>query len=452
MGYLEAQMIEHDNVIKLPKNLNSKNFDDEFIHDVNTFLLSSACQCAEVKLDLTGTTWMDLLEAACLPVAAEWIKKETDGVCDPKFLFRLPHKFDKASIGNKTGVRKSNDFYFHFLSWWRVLDTLFDTQFKIDCLLDKDEYVSYDEINNLLKMESDQISPKFMEYITWLKKEWLKQLDINKKGGSLRLLPLTEVLEKNSISDSVARLKKRLEKVKWMGEDERGTMCDSIIYELCENIIDHAYKPKDPLPKTGLMAVRLLADPTGEGEIINRRINPSRVKKLMTYRIESVPERYKDFFVRNRYSGFFEIVVVDGGRGIIADLASLYAKEKGHEGTESEIIDYAFEEGVTRRDKQITPTAGKSLSLLKKKVMNWGKSREDIPNWGGLLEVRSIHGRITYLPGKDPIRTNDLLKFPGVQYRILLPTREQESQAKRKKEIDTLIGLEKRDQQYGLFT
>jgi len=442
-------MIEHDNIIKLPKNLNFKKFENEFIKDLNTFILSSARQYSEVKFDLTGTTWMDLLEAACLPVAAEWIKKETAGTCDPKFLFRLPYRFDKGSTADKTQVRKSNDFYFHFLSWWRVADTLSNAHFKIDCLLDKDEHVSYDEINKFLRMESDQIPSGFMEYITWLKKQWFKELDINKEGGSLRLIPLTEVLEKHSISDSVARLKKRLEKMNWMGEDERGTMCDSIIYELCENIVDHAYKPEDPLPKTGLMAVRLLPDPTGEGEIISRRINPHRVKKLMTYRIESVPERYKNFFVQNRYSGFFEIVVVDGGRGIIADLAPLYAQQKGHEGTESEIIDYAFEEGVTRRDKQATPTAGKSLSLLRKKVMNWGKSREDIPNWGGLLEVRSLHARITYLPGKDPIRANDLLKFPGVQYRILLPTRKQESQAKRKKEIDTLIELEK---QHSLFT
>jgi hypothetical protein len=447
-------MIAQNNLIKLPKNLNCKNFDDHFLNDINIFLNSAPCHFSKITFDLTGTTWMDLLEAACLPIIAEWIEKETKGVCKPGFLFCFPRKTDKASEAQESTAKKSksiyshvkkiNDFYFHFLSWWRLLDILLESKFQIGGLIDGEKHLSYNEINEFLKMEDYQIPSEFRGYINWLKKEWRKESEIRQIGGSLRLLPLTPIQNKNTTSTFVSSLKKRLEKLNWMSKDQRGIMCDSIIYELCDNIIDHAYRPTDPFPKTSLIAVRLLADPTGEGEIINKRINAKRVKKLITYRIKSSPKRYEDFFVQNRYSGFFEIVVADGGQGFWSTLGSLFEQERGHKATESEIIDYAFSEGVSQR-KKIHPTAGKSLSLLKGRVMNWGKSREEIPGWGGLLEVRSFHGRITYLPGRDPIRSDNLFKLPGVQYRILLPTRTQESQLKRKQAINEL------NLQYPLF-
>jgi len=442
-------MTGQNKIIKIPKSLNFKKFDTQFLPDVNAFLTSLPRDFSEIVFDLTGTTWMDLLEAACLPIVAEWIEKETDEVCKPRFLFRFPLKFAKGSTEQESNLKKSNDFYFHFLSWWRVLDILLEFKFKIGGLLGNEKCFSYGEINDFLKMEDYQIPPELRDYITWLREERVKESDLRQMGRSSRLLPLTPVHNKNTISVFVSSLKKRLEKLQWMDKDERGTLCDSIIYELCENIIDHAYNPTDALPKTGLVAVRLLSDPTGEGEIINRRINAKKIKNLITYRIKSVPERYESFFASNRYSGFLEIVVADGGQGFRSTLGSLYEQEKKHKATECEIIDYAFSEGVTRRDKQIIPTAGKSLSLLKRKVMNWGKSREEIPSWGGLLEVRSFDGRITYLPGGAPIPTNNLPKLPGVQYRIFLPTRTQESQLRRKHQIDDLIGLEK---QFPLFS
>jgi hypothetical protein len=179
--------------------------------------------------------------------------------------------------------------------------------------------------------------------------------------------------------------------------------------------------------RTGAIAikyVRKYGRKTGLARTVDSNIRKHSMSlndaKEKTFHDLAIPKRFYSFYGEYYNSPIFEIVVVDGGRGVYETLKRIYMeKHNGKEGIPFEVLQYAFEEGATCKTyKDDLFDFGHGLYDVKKQALEWN----------GIVEMRSCQSRITfsndYPEGISP-DTNDKLKetiyFPGTQLRVLIP-------------------------------
>jgi len=189
--------------------------------------------------------------------------------------------------------------------------------------------------------------------------------------------------------------------------DERDIhgLADLIVYELCENAVQHA--------------------DTQMPAIIFGRISPRNDSIRRKY-TQTSGEWERMFFERIRTEGMTELVIGDGGSGIISSLQKT-AEEEGITEPDA-ILRWAFEPLSTRKRDRSDHTRG--LWAVKNKVrelrgilyVRTGISR-DLPTGGWSASWDFFNN-----PSTDtPVLVSDNVPFSGTQIHILLPHRTEAS-------------------------
>lgn len=412
---------------RIPRSLKWKAF-EALVAEVGEFVKTRRDEwCDEVVFDFNDARWLGLSEAAGLAVLADWITRESEGRCKVKFVFP-----SFKSGGLEQAQRKQLESWLHhFLSikGWGYVEYLLGKSNILVALREDGKEVPY------RKWIAMVAPPEAQAYYYDILLEFSSAADSEsadavpgKLKKKLEGLTTEQMLKKHKFSADIA----------WIGEKERGKLCDTIINALCQNIVLHAYRPGEQ-PRTGLVAMKL--HPVLWRERYRKGI-ADKLKKAIGMRIRAFPPSYKEFVVDNRYSGLLEILVVDGGRGTVGTLRERFPKAN-----ECELICKSFEKGVTCRNQDENPHYGMSLYYAKKEVDKWRS--EDQPSdlteeYGGLLEVRCGRSRVIFLPGNKKRGECETLSFlPGTHYHILLPTVTPAEQRKQKAQMDAHIQKER---------
>jgi hypothetical protein len=196
---------------------------------------------------------------------------------------------------------------------------------------------------------------------------------------------------------------------------------DSIIFEGCENIYDHAYDENDNYHsiQTKIIAVRNYRSPSSTDA------GPSVPRDWL-----SMPEWAQTLFVSYPDTYFLDIVLVDGGVGIYTRLAQPFhdwiteylQNTQRRLPTAAEIAELSCLEWALSKIRS---------SHLKDKRRGYGLyslRRYVADGWGGALLLRSGNSRVVYLPDGKTDKRQDLISMNGTQLRILLPITDRAEQ------------------------
>jgi len=404
----------------------STTFENKFLINLKKIceeLDSEPTAPIEVLVDLSKLVWMDLLEGMCLPILSDFIKRKylnsnivftiytpNQLFTEEPFLKILDFPFENIDrikeerADKKTHIQMMENVFYQTLFDWKLIHFLRKKQIDLNLLLDNKRYPWNDMI---------------------FKEEFL----FESRKEPERVLEITPILERRNLPDLRERIEIALKKDVPNLNDEDLVEFSHLISRLCENICDHAYDVNDLLPRTGAAAIRYTGKgkKKGLGYIVRRKMRKHDLSledvQNKTFRKLQIPERFYSFYNKHYNSAIFEIVVVDGGKGVYETLKEAYKKNKSKEGRPFEILRYAFEDGSTSkiniRDKKAgEEEIGQGLYKVKEAVLKWD----------GIIEMRSCQSRITFsrdyedgLPPDENDPFKEITHFPGTQLRVLIP-------------------------------
>ena len=387
--------------IRLPLRLSSAAF--ERLVDAIGDVVGREAHPAKVVMDLAGTEYADLLELMCLIPAARYLEETAGASVLLHFsdLADLTRKFKRlarsdalSALSRKRRLSarmKRLVGFLRYCDYWRLRDGLLANQ-----------------IGNDLSVSSSAPGGAGTRV---------------RRGGRYIFLPMMFV-------DSRADLDRVYEEVRgtiasylagipdsvFAGakpvrgpDDYRMDVVDSlarhVAYEVTDNILEHAYVDAPYGVTTGIVAMRHIGRPENARE---------RVRRVL-----SAPKWLHEFVEEHLDTDLLEVCVSDGGAGLSATLAQSFRRR--HRSTtcsEPAVIEWAFsEESSTRSD---SPDEQKGMGL------HWAQ-RHVVDCWRGCLYLRTGHTRWVdhpFLATRRPLVEPGLTLFPGTQYRLLLPLRE----------------------------
>ncbi|MEW6417221.1 MAG: hypothetical protein AB1480_03765 [Nitrospirota bacterium] len=411
--------------LQIRGRLTSATFEKKFLEDLKFFwkqLNSEATLPIEFSIDLSELLWIDLLESMCLSITADWIMRNLPNstpvftIYTPNILLKEDHfqKLLKFPIENakktlderiKTKSKHSTmrENVFHWCLWkWKLLHFIRSKQLSLYVLLENQRYLWNDILFTEETVSKPRIDPE-------------------------KVLEITSILERKDLPTIRGRIETALKKDLPNLPSEEIINFSHLVHRLCENICDHAYEVSDSLPKTGAVAIRYIGKSnkkTGLANMVDHKIKKYKIflkdAQRKAFQDLQIPERFHSFYEKYYDSPIFEIVVVDGGKGVYTTLNGAFKSHARREGKPFEVLQYAFEEGST--SKKINRTHEKEIGLGLFKV------KEQTLRWDGIIEMRSCQSRITFskdykdgLPPDPNDQSKEITYFPGTQLRVLIP-------------------------------
>ena len=356
--------------IYLPDRLDFKKFEEDFLKKFNEKKYADV-DFDRIVFDFSKTKYVDLMEIMCLSVAADHLIKEKKCKCR----FNFP---------KENHIRE-------FLQDWNLIDIL-------------------------SKKGSSNLDKEI---------EGIKRYKIYKIG---RFLPVTSIKNSKDLKEIKKDLANKIKRnFSELSSEARNSFCDKILYEVCQNILDHAYD-KDGQNKTALLGMssypNLISEMKRGGE---------KDKEIAKYKFGKLPFWLRDVMSKEREAkSFLELVVVDGGKGFLKNLKIELRKrlkdrlkKRGLEddpmpweiNDENALRSVFIEGGIsTHPDKKKDPRRGYGLYWV----------LEHVKTWGGCIYIRT--GKCVAVISSDSETSYQERKypFPGVQYRIFLPLSDKD--------------------------
>ncbi len=343
--------------------------------------------------DLTDVCWADLMELMCLFVAADWVRSAG---LRPAFRFSVPGSEHDSFIDKRSsGKRDPSDGRGEFLGFCK--------NFRFVDLIAKKSIKTNWEPSSSRKRQS-------------MSEQYLPGMSPEHGCVGAKFVPITHV-SRDSLED-IYKLMCRvtdsfLSEVR--GEplippEQRRSLCDKIVFELCENALLHAYRSRTCWShlRTVVFAVRCWR---------------SAKTQLGAYlRSLSAPDWLRSFLEQRSHDDLLEVCLVDGGVGIYPSLLPTYASHvartdsewrPGKGWSEEKLLRLAFSETPLSSQHDGDPTRGLGLYWMYKHV---------VQAWKGCLYLRTGRTRVVADPSQpdELMVSSDLPWFPGVQFRIWL--------------------------------
>lgn len=360
--------------------------------------------------DLARLQWADLMELMCLLVAADWV---ASAGLSPRFEFAHPSAKAQRQPAEGQGRVVSRDSrktgaFVGFSKNYRFVPALVAKRLRTD--LSPPDSPGREEQQLALpgiKLDLEHADRTFLP-ITPISRETLDS--VHKTVESVVERYLRDVTGEGAVP-----------------REQRKSLCHTIVYELCDNSLHHAYRAEAVWPhvRTVVLATRCWRS-TGDsfGQYM---------------REASAPQWLRAFAANRRSHDFLEICLVDGGAGIYASLSPACAVHLagGSRGTEAfaewperEMVQLALSETRLSSDPLPDPTKGLGLYWMRRHVVD---------AWKGCLYLRSGSVRFVAHPyqtaGPDVSRVP---WFPGVQLRLWLQMRDNEKELRRMREEERL--------------
>jgi hypothetical protein len=209
-------------IVEVPSRLDKRGF-EEFVKKLHSLFEEDIQEKADnIIFDLRGLTWLEPMEAMCLPIAAQWICSKIDIKTKPEFW---------VWVGKKDPGKRTLHPYFSFLLPLGILHYLVKKGFKV---------TKYPDKENLSL--SEPFTPE----------------SFNTFGDKETNITVTLILNLTQIDEVAGYFATRLKNIDWLDEGKKGILCNIIVNELCSNVVMHAFSNVRDEVKMGIVAVRLL--------------------------------------------------------------------------------------------------------------------------------------------------------------------------------------------------